>query len=277
MKNFEKKGHATQTIYFPGTALKCAGTEPDFYISRLGEAQGNGQYKVTFMTPYNWGLIALEGEASLRVRNEMVQLKRGDLMILRAEKESYFEESAEKPFRYLWFDLTGPAASKTIASFLAPQKTAFFPGRGENCLKDLFDLRDAFSVEKHSTPQSVVCAWKLLEVISQQQTEVIRDPAHSCKVILETEFASAVSVGEIAEKLNINRSTLFRKFKANYGISPKQYLDQLKVEHARKLLKTTAMPIKQISFESGFDSIQHFYLMYKKTNGESPMQSRNLA
>ena len=277
MKYFEKKDQVNQTIFFPGSPLKVNDEEADFYISRLGIAQGNGTYNTTFLINYCWGMIALEGKAVIKFPDQSINISRGDLLLFRSNEECAFEESRQEPFRYLWFDLTGKRSAVIMDEFLEPSEKAYFPGLGNNTLSMMQKLKNAYVDESYTLSQSVISAWTLMDVISRQKKAVVvKDEAHSCRVIIETEFTSSITVAGIADNLGIDRSTLYRKFKKSYGTSPKQYLDRLKVDYARKLLKTTKLSIKEICFESGYDSLQHFYLMYNKFFKKSPAQERQL-
>lgn len=53
-------------------------------------------------------------------------------------------------------------------------------------------------------------------------------------------------VAEMAEKVNVSVSHLNRLFKAEFNLSPMQYLQELRLERAADLLKSSFLSIKQI-------------------------------
>ena len=69
---------------------------------------------------------------------------------------------------------------------------------------------------------------------------------------------------KLAEQFCISHSTLTKKFKAELGLSPKDYLLQKRMENAQSLLSTTDMTISQIASMCGFTSAAYFIYYFKK-------------
>jgi AraC-like DNA-binding protein len=57
---------------------------------------------------------------------------------------------------------------------------------------------------------------------------------------------------------------LLRKFKSHYGITPHQYLTAVRLNYAKKLVETTELPITEICFNSGYESLSSFSDLFKK-------------
>lgn len=55
----------------------------------------------------------------------------------------------------------------------------------------------------------------------------------------------------VSEQLNVSNSYLSTAFKNAYGVSLVQYLNRLRVEHAKKLILEPPMSIKEIALASG--------------------------
>lgn len=67
----------------------------------------------------------------------------------------------------------------------------------------------------------------------------------------------------------------FRKlFKKSYGISPKQYLQNLRLDMAKNLLETGNVSISNIATECGYSSIYYFSKLFKEKTGYSPYAYR---
>jgi AraC-like DNA-binding protein len=60
------------------------------------------------------------------------------------------------------------------------------------------------------------------------------------------------------------------------GVSPKQYIINLRLEEAKRLLQQTNKAIEYISSEVGFTSSSRFYDLFVKWVGVTPMEWRKL-
>ena len=67
---------------------------------------------------------------------------------------------------------------------------------------------------------------------------------------------------------------LCRTFKKYLGISPTEYVNNLRLEHAIVLLLSSDYQILEIALECGFDNLSHFYHIFKKKNNLTPNKYR---
>ncbi len=82
------------------------------------------------------------------------------------------------------------------------------------------------------------------------------------------------SVEEMAEKVEVTASYLQRLFKAETGMSPINYLRDLRLEKARELLGNSFLRIQQICYEVGIKDQSHFDKYFKEKFGVSPSEYR---
>ena len=69
----------------------------------------------------------------------------------------------------------------------------------------------------------------------------------------------------------------FRKLFRDYnGMAPYDYLLRCRMEHAAKILQEDEVPIKELSFLSGFDNMSSFSRMFKRKMGASPANYLNM-
>ena len=61
-----------------------------------------------------------------------------------------------------------------------------------------------------------------------------------------------------------------RAFKATFHITPHAYLSQCRVERAKFLLERTELPVTEICFDTGFESLGTFSTCFSRLTGESP-------
>ena len=72
---------------------------------------------------------------------------------------------------------------------------------------------------------------------------------------------------KISEFLYISETFLRRKFKKHIGKSPKQYLDDRRIEEAKKLLESGYFSQKEIAGKCGFSDVKYFRTAFKTATG----------
>ncbi|MEC7263845.1 MAG: AraC family transcriptional regulator [Bacteroidota bacterium] len=90
------------------------------------------------------------------------------------------------------------------------------------------------------------------------------------KEYINKNFASDISLLELADHCCISPFHFSRIFKMFTDYSPGQYLQYIRLKHAELMLKTTSLPIIDIAFSSGFNSIDYFSSAFKKQYKVAP-------
>ncbi|MBQ4151248.1 MAG: helix-turn-helix transcriptional regulator [Clostridia bacterium] len=90
---------------------------------------------------------------------------------------------------------------------------------------------------------------------------------------LEDNFTDTSLSNEIlAEKAAVSEVYFRRVFKSQYGTSPKQYIQNLRIRTAENLLRNEYLSITSIAEMSGFSSVYHFSRTFKKATGYTPSE-----
>lgn len=87
--------------------------------------------------------------------------------------------------------------------------------------------------------------------------------------------ANHLTLDKLAHLMNLSKSTIAKRCSELLGESPSHYLLRSKIEQAAHLLKTTNAPIKEVSFDLGFQNPYHFSRVFKRFTGQSPSGFRN--
>jgi len=108
--------------------------------------------------------------------------------------------------------------------------------------------------------------------------ETIYDTARIDKVIsyLNKNYTRNVSLDEIASFAAMNPAAFCRYFKSKTGKSFKNYLLDMRISYACKLLLMEDISISQLSSKCGFETISHFNKTFKKNTGYVPSKYRKM-
>ena len=95
--------------------------------------------------------------------------------------------------------------------------------------------------------------------------------------LMEKTFAEPLGSQELAESVHLSKRQLERLFLKYLGRSPAKHYLRIRLEHARDLIRQTAMPLLTIAIECGFASASHFSKAYVDHFGRPPSAERKHA
>jgi AraC-like DNA-binding protein len=84
-------------------------------------------------------------------------------------------------------------------------------------------------------------------------------------------FRQKIQLEEIATVANISPNSFCRYFKSRTRKTYSQFMIEIRVGHACKLLIDNKVSIKQVCYESGFNNFTGFYKYFKQITGKSPL------
>lgn len=71
-------------------------------------------------------------------------------------------------------------------------------------------------------------------------------------------------------RLNISYSHLARLCRTHAGLSPTEVINRARIERAKQLLATSPIPIAAVGQRCGFNTVSHFYEVFRREEGTSP-------
>lgn len=82
-------------------------------------------------------------------------------------------------------------------------------------------------------------------------------------------------VPDLANQLNMSRSNLLRKVKSLSGLSVSVFIRQVRLHHAKRLLKDESLTISEVSYQVGFNSTSYFTKCFRETFGYPPGEEKS--
>lgn len=103
----------------------------------------------------------------------------------------------------------------------------------------------------------------------------IDEDLYSIILYLYNNYNRKITITELTDKFNINRTTLSEKFTKYIGETIITYLNKLRINMASTILRDTKVPIYEVMERVGFTDYVHFSRTFKKYKGMSPKEYRN--
>lgn len=114
---------------------------------------------------------------------------------------------------------------------------------------------------------------RLLSVVTRKDAS--RPLAERAKAYIEANYGRPITRTSIAESLGCSRSHLDATFKRVFGATPNQYLLEVRIDHARRLLAQTSIPPKEVAERCGFRSYSTFHRNFVVLVDSTPKQYRH--
>ena len=87
---------------------------------------------------------------------------------------------------------------------------------------------------------------------------------------IEKNFSNNVSIENLAKKAGMSPRNFNRRFKSATGESAVKYLQQMRIEAAKKELENGKLSFDEISFKVGYENVSFFRRIFKQGTGLSP-------
>ena len=138
---------------------------------------------------------------------------------------------------------------------------------------DIFALSGCHTVRDYQEYLKNVCQWLIVQRM-ENILEADEDVTLAVAYLEEHYGDTELNIGVLAQRLSCNQMILGTKFKKNVGMNPSDYLIHVRMEHAKKMLATSSMLVKEISMAVGYEDDHVFMKRFKKYTGLTPLQYR---
>ena len=229
-----------------------------------------------------------KGKGRFHYKGKIVDLKAGDLFLLKPNELTFYQADKEEPWSYYWLGVTGGRVydyfnHSQIAEdcyLLANQerKTDRIGKIVENLVYFAEQTKSNQLAQLHIMGQLYELIFHLGSVAYKPQANTLSASQQlylACKQIIDTQYPNPnLSIQDMAIKLSVHRSYLTTIFKEEHQSSPKEYLEYVRMHRAKQLLKSTREPVQFIAYSVGFSDPLYFSKAFKKYFGFSPSSFR---
>ena len=97
---------------------------------------------------------------------------------------------------------------------------------------------------------------------------------HGITRYLQEHLAEDMSLSVLSEEFHLSAQYISQLFKSEIGVGFLNYLTNIRMEQAKKLLLSTDLSIAEVAERSGYGDYRVFTKVFKKTEGITPSQFR---
>lgn len=223
------------------------------------------------------------GSGTLDYEGYTYALNAGDCVFLDCNN-TYSHNTSEDLWSLQWAHFDGPRMSEIYNKFASEHLSPVFRPHALNSYEMLLtELQELTAMENSATELRI--SEKLTALLAQitadceatenskilpQKSLVLVD----IKAYLDEHFREKITLDALARKFYIDKYYLTRRFKQYYGTTVNAYLQHLKINHAKHLLRFAELSIEEIAAECGVEDANYFARLFKKIEGTAPGEFR---
>ncbi|MBM6386596.1 MAG: AraC family transcriptional regulator [Paenibacillus sp.] len=244
-----------------------------------------GERIQAYYLPANSFMYALRGKAFVEMDGQQYETKPFNL--LHGSKGSRLDIEARDEFEYVMlFYRAFQAFPKPRYAWRLEQNSvtpfslqyAFMPDSPLVLLRYLNDMEKAWIQANHLDHLQVKSLFyqfvhELMFQLAEQEIHTIRpDPVKQVLRYIHTQYREHMTLDTLAEQFNYSSRHLSMQFKRKTSYSPIDYLIQIRLNEAQKLLRYTNITLREIAAEVGYSDVYYFSRLFKKHVGMPPMR-----
>jgi AraC-like DNA-binding protein len=225
-------------------------------------------------------ILVLEGSVEAVWDGKRAEIPAGRAALIYSCDSILFRFPLGRRTAIQWCDTGEPAGSIWIRQKL---KRAPLTLEGSETLRHLMEMgkklssenRDEVRAFRDALGEALICAYLHQANLDRDET-LVPEPVSRSKEYIESHFCEPIDTGEIARKAGVSPQYLVRLFKRSVGISPVQYVWNLRAEKGAFLLRQSGLTVGEIAYQCGYKNPFHFSRHLKATYGHSPRDLRTL-
>lgn len=226
-----------------------------------------GQRKFDFYTLH----FVVSGTGIFQVNGKEYQPKKHDCFVMRPNELYYYKADKKNPWHYVWIGfITDIPLPKILDEDIFNEPRLLKPFRA---LEKNFNIKD--DVEEYVYGKM----FEILAILRDNKTDDIANNssnliAKKTKSFIESNYMNNLTVQQLANLMNLERTYFSVAFKKAEGMSPQKYLNRHRLLQASKLLTNSNYNINQIADLCGFTDAFSFSRAFKNFFGVSPKEYR---
>lgn len=223
----------------------------------------------------------LKGKGIYKTDGKIFRLREGDAFLIHPNTLIYYEADKYDPWTYTWIGFHGIKIEPYLKRTSLLTTPFFHYGHDDRvrlCHEKMFEANQLKN-NRDLMMNCIMYEYLFLlaskfpnEQISSQEKQIsyVEDALH----YIESHYDEEICVQNIADFLNLDRSYLYRLFKATTGVSLQEYLLDFRIRRACFLLQSTNLSINAIARSVGYKDALYFSRLFKNKKQRSPSEYR---
>lgn len=251
-------------------AMESVGTSfPDknYYMERSSSDVTNFEYVV-------------KGSGSVTAYHQDFEPHAGDSYLLRGGERHKYLANPDDPWEKIWINVRGNMVFPIMDAY-GLDRSMLLPGLD---ISPYIKRIHAYAFDNSLTTQQIMdksflvflemCQFIGQNLPDKNQPKSIASNIMELRQYIDDHLSEHLDLAECSKITYLSISQTIRNFRAAFGVTPYEYLNQRRISTAKLLLTYSNMSIEEIASSVGFPDRNYFSKYFKRKVGKSPSQFR---
>lgn len=252
------------------------------YVQEIGEGIARSSFYARRDALSSYFIqYTVDGEGIVEYGDQSYTLRPGHVFWTDcAGTQRYYTSPNFKKWHILWVHFHGPVCCSYYDLFLSQNDgghTTPLPPSSE-LEAHMRELNELYSQGERGLLADIRAAGLLTHIMVQccgstlenQMQSGLPDCVTAARTYLTDHYNERITLDDLAERYSINKYYFQKLFKKHTGFTPNEFLILSRLDRAKELLRTTAMPISAVAAQVGVDNVSHFINLFKKHEHITP-------
>ncbi len=254
-------------------------SESDLHVTFTGKEYCRPLHRYNGIRNHYVAHYIVKGEGILKMNDKTYQLTPGCAFFIFPGQKNFYQASRTNPWTYKWIGFIGSKAEQKLASINIARSSPVYRCEYSKKIDLLFDeLFDFLKTTPSGYELKIMGIFYLiLFTFLENSKNVIpfkesrkRDYIANILEFIEANYQRNISVFQMAEYLELNRSYFSDLFRKRIGKSVRDYLIEYRIDKAKDMLLHTNYNISEIAFSVGYNDYYGFIKSFKRITGFTP-------
>lgn len=223
----------------------------------------------------NYELVfVLSGQGDIIIDGRHLTVHRGDLICFRPGMPHSLSVPREPYMEFYGVHFTLPPDVSRLP--LPDDMKIDSPYRIESLFKTLLEVYNQkpclYRWQQNLLLEQILC--EIFSVLHQKSTPIELTRIKKVLASIHDDPARPFTLEELSLHAGVKKTLFLKAFRSVTGTTPRQYIQSLRLEHARDLLLDTDQSVTQIAGQCGYSDSFYFSRCFKNYFGASPQQYR---
>jgi AraC-like DNA-binding protein len=270
------------------TAINPFPSKGELTVLFTGDSQTVPNHKyVQIMLEFVLVHFIISGRGEFISKNQTYTLGPGDSFFIFPNDIATYIADTNEPWRYRWIALKGDFALPFFNEIGISSKEPIarclniegMNGLFDNIFNSLESAQDSCDMEAEGYTRVLLSKYMNHQnkVIQQLKISTVKIPPEIDQALrwMKLQYMEAISIQTLSSNLGYHRTHFSKLFKQIVGLSPMQYLINLRLERAASMLRgKEPYTIEEIAFSVGLRDPLYFSKLFKKKFGFNPSSYR---